>query len=327
MSFEAPASTNRSQGALSFTVPSSGAVYSAGSSGISAFSEGTSGALPEVYANCRWPRDFVAELEYKWETCVTLKAKVDLVEEFYRLTFEITVEQLQEHFGDAVMIHCYVSESSSRQVKSIIDQFKKAQHHINHSNDKSCFDKRDGRLYISWPLPDGVPKDYKYPNPRYPKRGSLTFDQPEPKIPLNDSIAETSGDEAGSTTSRPAGPRETATFVPDGYDWHKDYEEAFTKGWDQCDRQSNKQTEALVDKNKQFEDLVEKYFRRTMFWYERYFNDTIRPIRYGPGDRDEQRKAILLLLKAYEALQHQKGQLATSSWQGVVDDDSDNERP
>lgn len=317
MSLEALASTDRSQGALSFTVPSSGAVHSAGSSGISAFSQGISGALPEVYANCRWPRDFVAELEYKWETCVTPKAKVDLVEEFYRLTFEITVEQLQEHFGDAVLIHFYVSGSSSRQVKSIIDQFKKVQHHINHSNDKSCFDKRDGRLYIGWPLPDGVPKDYKYPNPRYPKRGPLTSGQPVPEIPLDDSIDETSEDQADLTTSRAAGPLETATFVPKGYMRDKDYVNEFIKDWDQCDRQSNKQ----------FEDLVGKYFRWTLVWHGRYFNNTIRPIRYGPGDRNEQRKAILLLLKAYEALQHQQGRLATSSWQGVVDEDGDNERP
>jgi hypothetical protein len=131
------------------------------------------------------------------------------------------------------------------------------------------------------------------------------------------SSAETSEDEADLTTSRAAGPLDTATFVPKGYMRDKDYVNEFIKEWDQCDRQSNKQ----------FEDLVGKYFRWTLVWHERYFNNTIRPIRYGPGDRNEQRKAILLLLKAFEALQHERGQLATSSWQGVVDEDGDNERP
>lgn len=113
------------------------------------------------------------------------------------------------------------------------------------------------------------------------------------------------------------GPPKSATFVPKGYIRGKDYVKDFVKEWNDCDGEDNEKYEALV----------KKYFRWTMFWCERYFNDTIRPIRYGPGDRDKQREAILLLMKAYEALQHQKGQLATSSWQGVVDDDSDNERP
>lgn len=132
------------------------------------------------------------------------------------------------------------------------------------------------------------------------------------------SSAETSGDEADSTTSRPAGPLDTATFVPKGYIRGKDYVNEFIKEWYDCDGKNDKK----------YEDLVKRYFEWTMFWCERYLNNIIHPIRVGGfGDRDEQRKAILLLLKAFKALQHQKGQLATSSWQGVVDDDSDNERP
>jgi hypothetical protein len=131
------------------------------------------------------------------------------------------------------------------------------------------------------------------------------------------SSAETSGDDADSITSRAAGPLETATFVPKGYDRNKNYVKGFIKEWNDYDGENGKEYVALV----------KRYFEWTMFWCERYFNNTILPIRYDSGDRDEQRKEVLLLLKAYEALQHQKGQLATSSWQGVVDDDSDNERP
>jgi hypothetical protein len=131
------------------------------------------------------------------------------------------------------------------------------------------------------------------------------------------SSAETSEDETGSTMSQVTGPRKGATFVPKGYIRGKDYVNEFIKKWNDCDGKNDKK----------YEDLVKRYFEWTMFWCERYFNNTILPIRYDSGDRDEQRKAILLLLKAFEALQHQKGQLATSSWQGVIDEDSDSERP
>lgn len=131
------------------------------------------------------------------------------------------------------------------------------------------------------------------------------------------SSAETSGDDADSITSRAAGPLETATFVPKGYNRNKNYVKGFIKEWNDCDGENDKRYKALV----------KKYFEWTMFWCERYFNNTILPIQYDSGDRVAQRNRILLYLRDFEALQHQKGQLATSSWQGVVDEDSDNERP
>lgn len=235
MSFEA--SIDQTEKAPSSTAVSGHSAESR--SGFSAFSQRSSEALPGVDPGCGRDRDFVAELTSRWSTCEIQRAKVALVDEFFEITFESTEEELEQVFGNIVIIEFDGRYTSSQQLGHIIDQFKKIQHHINHSNDKSCFNERDGKLHVSWPLPDGVPKDYKYPNPRYPKRGPLTFDQPEAKIPLDDSITETSEAEAGSMMSQFTGPPKGATFVPKGYIRGKDYVKDFVKEWNNCDGEDN----------------------------------------------------------------------------------------
>ncbi|KAH8087503.1 hypothetical protein HD553DRAFT_322976 [Filobasidium floriforme] len=253
----------------SFTAPSSGGGHSAGSAlGSSTSSQGTSrdnlGSITAL-----GDRDYEAELTTRWAALNGHEFKQRLVSQFFDLTFG--VEEFRPLFEDSVLVWYNERTRDSDNLQEMIYRFKAFQHQINQMTNHRGFDQRDGTVFNSWALPDGVPRDYEYINHRHPERGPMTLDQAS-KASCEVSIADS---QQSISTTVDTDKMVEATFIPKGYDRSKDYKAGFVEEWNKCRHEHN---------NDYF-NLVKKYFEWTLVWDRVYYRETIGAIVLDPRTR------------------------------------------